>query len=257
MKIKFHKYQATGNDFILIDNRNDTFTRLNKAEIVQLCDRRFGVGADGLILIEESKTVDFVMKYFNADGGIGSFCGNGSRAAVSFAVKLGMLAKKGKFEAYDGTHQTEITNESIKIKMADVQNGSTVLDGTFIDTGSPHYVEVCKNVAQQDVINKGRLLRYHQAFQPNGSNINFVEIIDHDAIHVRTFERGVEDETLSCGTGVTAAALVTAKGNGKHNVQVETPGGHLQVSFERQDGKNDNIWLEGPALMTFAGETTL
>ena len=257
MKIRFQKYQATGNDFIVLDNRTSEYSKLDKTQIVQLCHRKFGIGADGLVLISESESVNFMMTYYNADGGIGSFCGNGSRAAVRFASTLGLISKSGGFEAYDGIHDTEIANDRIKIKMADVQNGSNVLDGTFIDTGSPHYVEICNNLDQFDVVTKGRSVRHNKVFAPYGTNVNFVERLGEDNIHVRTFERGVEDETLSCGTGVTASALVTAQNDGMHTVQVMTPGGNLLVSFERKNGRNQNIWLEGPAQMTFEGEISL
>ena len=257
MTIRFQKYQATGNDFIMLDNRASEYSKLDNAQVAQLCHRKFGIGADGLILISESDSVDFIMTYYNADGGIGSFCGNGSRAAVRFASTLGLITKSGYFEAYDGIHETEIGSEWIKIRMADVQNGRNILDGTFIDTGSPHYVETCNNLDQFDVVVKGRSVRHNKVFEPSGTNVNFVEQLGKESIYVRTFERGVEDETLSCGTGVTASALAMVIGDGTHTVKVITPGGNLRVSFERINDQNQNIWLEGPAQMTFEGEISL
>lgn len=257
MHIEFHKYQSTGNHFILVDNRDPIFPAEDKRLIHKLCNRSFGIGADGLILLENSDVQDFKMVYFNADGRLGSFCGNGSRAIVGFAQSLGLISSKGSFEAYDGIHETIIASDLIQIQMADVQNGRQVLDGTFIDTGSPHYVEIVDGLQNFDVVNKGRALRHNKKFQPNGSNINFIEQIGEDSIMVRTYERGVEDETLSCGTGVTAAAIVAAPTARSKKIQIETLGGNLSVWFESDESGYKNIWLEGPTELVFSGKVTI
>ena len=205
MPISFFKYQSTGNDFVLIDNRETKFPINNTALIHKICDRKFGIGADGLILLETSEIADFTMQYYNADGSLGSFCGNGSRALVSFAQTLGIIEDSASFEAYDGLHEAIILGNLIQVKMADVQNGRQILNGTFIDTGSPHYVEFVDNLDEMDVVKQGRAVRYSAIFEPNGSNINYVEKAGQGNIRVRSYERGVENETLSCGTGVTAS----------------------------------------------------
>jgi diaminopimelate epimerase len=254
MIIKFDKYQATGNDFVMIDNRYGKFPKLDQPLIARLCHRKFGIGADGLILIEDSVQADFSMVYFNADGALGSFCGNGSRAATQFAASLGMVSEKGSLEAFDGIHQAEIGQNVIKMSMSDVQNGSKLLNGTFIDTGSPHYVEFRESLDAVDVYTEGKKLREDEQFAPGGSNINFVELLGADQIKVRTFERGVENETLSCGTGVTAAALTTARLNGDHSVQVTTLGGLLKIEFSKSDEGFHHVFLTGPAENVFSGE---
>ena len=254
MLIRFNKYQATGNDFVILDNQSEHFPKENNKLISRLCDRRFGVGADGLILIEKSSTSEFKMLYFNADGGLGSLCGNGSRAAVHYANSLGLITDSGAFEAYDGPHQATIIGDSIQIKMADVQNGSKVLGGIFIDTGSPHYVEFCANLDSMSINTVGKPLRHNKVFSPEGTNVNFVEVLAPNQIKVRTYERGVENETLSCGTGVTASALLTAKSLGSHLLEITTLGGNLKVEFEKTETGFKNIWLEGPAELVYTGE---
>ena len=257
MTIPFEKYQATGNDFVLIDNRDGSFPKTDQALVARLCHRKFGIGADGLILIEESTLANFTLVYFNADGALGSFCGNGSRAATRFAASLGLIIDEGKLESFDGLHQASIRQNVIKMSMASVQNGSKILNGTFIDTGSPHYVELRNNLDSLNVFTEGKLLREHEQFKPGGANINFVEIEAPEKIAVRTFERGVEDETLSCGTGVTAAALVTAEGSGSHQVEVNTLGGDLEIIFDKTAAGFENVFLIGPAEKVFSGEIQL
>ena len=254
MPITFSKYQSTGNDFILIDNREGKFPVDNKFLIHKICDRKFGVGADGLILLETSETADFTMLYFNADGSLGSFCGNGSRAVVSFAQSLGIIGNSTSFEAYDGLHEAIIVGNLVQIKMADVQNGRQVLNGTFIDTGSPHYIEFVENLDKMDVVQEGRTVRNSATFQPDGSNINYVEKSGQGKIRVRTYERGVENETLSCGTGATAAAIASAIAGLGNNIAISTLGGDLKVWFEQNASGYQNIWLAGPTEMVFSGE---
>ena len=253
MSISFSKYQSTGNDFVLIDNRKVGFQVNNSTLIHKLCDRKFGIGADGLILLENSKIANFTMQYYNANGSLGSFCGNGARAIVSFAQSLGIINNSCSFEAYDGLHEALISEDQIQIKMADVQNGRQLLNGTFIDTGSPHYIEFVENLDNMDVVLEGRDVRNSVVFEPDGSNINYVEKIGSDKIRVRTYERGVEDETLSCGTGVTASAIAAAIAGMDKNISINTLGGDLQVWFEQNDSGYHNIWLKGPTEMVFSG----
>jgi diaminopimelate epimerase len=254
MRINFIKYQSTGNDFVLIDNREGNFPINNSALIHRICDRKFGIGADGLILLETSDIANFTMQYFNADGSLGSFCGNGSRAVVSFAQSLGIIADTTSFEAYDGLHEAIIVDNLIQIKMADVQNGRQLLNGTFIDTGSPHYIEFVENLDEMDVVQEGRAVRYSTIFAPDGSNINYVEKAGNGKIRVRTYERGVENETLSCGTGVTASAIAAASAGLGNNIAISTLGGELKVWLEQNDSGYHNIWLEGPTEKVFSGE---
>jgi len=256
MHLTFHKYQATGNDFIIIDNRKYIFPKQKSTLIAKLCDRKFGIGADGVILIEQAVKANFEMVYYNPDGSQ-SFCGNGSRAAVKFAQSLGMINGSGTFVASDGVHETNLSGELIQIKMADVQNGRKVLNGTFIDTGSPHYIEFVNKVDKLDIVNEGKKLRYAEEFEPNGSNINFVEILEHGKIKVRTYERGVENETLSCGTGVTASALAAVDAGLGDDFKINTRGGELHVWLSATESGYANIWLEGPAKQVFAGEISI
>lgn len=256
MKLSFHKYQSTGNDFVIIDNRDLTFPKTDNSLIQKLCDRKFGIGADGLILLENSLEHTFTMVYYNADGGLGSFCGNGSRAIISFAKSLELFSDQCIFEAFDGIHEAKIKDDLIQVKMADVQNGSTLLNGTFIDTGSPHYVEIVSHLDDMNVKERGSELRHRKEFKPNGSNINFIEKVDDHKIKVRTFERGVEDETLSCGTGVTASAIVASKKGMGQKIQIVTLGGDLLVRLESEGDGYKNIWLEGPSIRVFSGDLT-
>ena len=258
MKINFQKYQGTGNDFIILDNRKKEFNLLSSAHIRQLCDRRFGIGADGLMLLNEKAGQDFDMKYFNADGREGSMCGNGARCLVKFAYHLGIHKNTYRFTAADGLHVAEIdTDGTVSLKMQDVNHISKFHNDHILNTGSPHYVKMVNDVMNLDVFKKGRDIRYSKQFEQEGINVNFVEQLpDDDKILVRTYERGVEDETWSCGTGVTAAALICYHNeNGFNDVEVKTLGGTLTVEFERiDDDKYANIWLCGPAEKVFEGE---
>jgi len=258
VKINFQKYQGTGNDFIILDNRKKEFNLLSSAHIRQLCDRRFGIGADGLMLLNEKAGQDFDMKYFNADGREGSMCGNGARCLVKFAYHLGIHKNTYRFTAADGLHVAEIdTDGTVSLKMQDVNHISKFHNDHILNTGSPHYVKMVNDVMNLDVFKKGRDIRYSKQFEQEGINVNFVEQLpDDDKILVRTYERGVEDETWSCGTGVTAAALICYHNeNGFNDVEVKTLGGTLTVEFERiDDDKYANIWLCGPAEKVFEGE---
>lgn len=250
--VTFFKYQATGNDFILIDDRENVFP--DRLDVIQsLCDRKFGIGSDGLILIRSSQEYDFEMVFYNPDGSQ-SLCGNGSRCAVRFAEKLGLVSGKCTFLAYDGPHEAELlTGQRVRLGMADVQNVMPVDHGMFVDTGSPHLVRYVQDIEDVDVYGRGREIRYSNTYQEKGVNINFVELTD-GGIRVRTYERGVENETLSCGTGVTAAAIASSARGKASPVPVKTRGGNLEVAFEKgDDGVFTGVFLTGPAVEVFSG----
>lgn len=257
MKLNFFKYQGTGNDFILADNRKNEYSSLTQKQIQQLCDRRFGIGADGVMLLNERPGYDFEMKYYNADGKEGSMCGNGGRCMIKFVYHLGIHREMYKFLAVDGMHEAEIDTDGIvSLHMKDVRNIRKFHNDYILDTGSPHYIKLVTHVMDMDVYKKGYEIRHSKEFEDEGINVNFVEQTDEpDKIIVRTFERGVEDETLSCGTGVTAAALVCYHNeNGFNEVEVKTLGGQISVEFDRiDDNRYENIWLCGPAEKVFEG----
>jgi diaminopimelate epimerase len=259
MKLHFFKYQATGNDFILIDNREGSIS-LTIDQIRKLCDRKFGVGADGLMLIEKHPALSFNLVYYNSDGSQ-SLCGNGSRAAVLFASTLGMLQEDASFHAYDGLHDASILPSGIvRLKMNDVQAVQKINNDFFLNTGSPHYIKLVEHVHNYPVVEEGRRIRFSDAYAPqNGTNVNFVELLGLNEIFVRTYERGVENETLSCGTGVTAAALAASLKGYHSPVQVKTLGGDLSVEFiKSQTGSTfTDIYLIGPAKMVFEGDLEL
>lgn len=260
MTISFFKYQGTGNDFIMIDNRSRTL-ELTQEQIRFLCSRPFGIGADGLILLELEPGMDFKMVYFNSDGNPSSMCGNGGRCIVAFAAKLGIVSNKAGFLASDGIHEAQILGDGqISLKMIDVKQVEKGPDFYFLNTGSPHVVKFRNNLSSINVVEEGRSIRNNQRFLAEGTNVNFIEQ-DGDGVFVRTYERGVEDETLSCGTGVTAADLVAALegySSSKNSCEIHTKGGRLKVNFERVLEQNFyNIWLTGPAEFVFKGEIEL
>lgn len=256
MKIEFHKYQGAGNDFVLVDNRDLNFPEHNTQLIKRICDRRFGVGADGLILLQNHAKLDFEMLYFNADGNIGSMCGNGGRCVAAFAQELKLIKTETAFHASDGKHEALLKDKLIMLKMADVIGIEKIGKDFYLNTGSPHYVRFVENLAAYDVVGEGRKIRNSSRFKKLGTNVNYVEPAG-TVLKVRTYERGVEDETLSCGTGVTAVALVAAfRGIKKAAKQfsIATPGGKLKVSFEQQaDTSFKDIWLHGPAEFVYKG----
>ena len=256
MTLHFFKYQGTGNDFILLDNRKSGII-LTTEQIHSLCDRRFGIGADGLMLLHDRPGYDFEMKYYNSDGIEGSMCGNGARCMIKFVYHLGIHRELYKFLAVDGAHEAEIDTDGIvSLKMKDVRTIKKFHGDFIVDTGSPHYIKLVPHVMDIDVFKKGYEIRHSKEFEDEGINVNFVEQTDEvDKILVRTYERGVEDETLSCGTGVTAAALVCYHNeNGFNEVEVKTSGGDLTVEFDRvDDDRFENIWLCGPAERAFEG----
>ena len=260
MKIEFFKYQGTGNDFILLDNRQNIYDAITPNQVKHLCDRHFGIGADGLMLLNNKEGYDFEMIYFNADGNPGSMCGNGGRCIVKFAWMLGIKKKEYHFLASDGGHEAEIDfDKEVRLKMQDVNDVNFTLNNFLLNTGSPHYVKYVKDSAGIDVVTEGRKIRNSKEFAENGVNVNFIETLSDDEIFVRTYERGVENETLSCGTGVTASALIAAHNEkGFNRVEVKTTGGSLCVEFEKiSETEFRNIWLCGPAELVFSGEIDL
>ena len=254
--LEFFKYQGTGNDFVMIDNRDLQFPK-EKEVIEKLCDRRFGIGGDGLILLENDPTEDFKMVYYNSDGNESTMCGNGGRCIVAFAHFLDVFEDKTTFEAIDGKHEAEINNGIIKLKMIDVQSINNIDADFELNTGSPHYVKFVEMLKDYKVFENGNKIRNSASYCKEGINVNFVEELAENEIFVRTYERGVEDETFSCGTGVTAAALVYLKNKNQGSVNVQVLGGNLKV-YAEQDGEIfKNIWLEGPAKHVFKGKINL
>lgn len=255
MGTTFYKYQGTGNDFVMIDNRLLQFDKTDAQHIAFLCDRRFGIGADGLILLENHTEYDFKMVYYNADGHESSMCGNGGRCIVAFAKQLEIISNKATFEAIDGLHHAIIENDTVKLQMQNVSTIENHKSHLFLDTGSPHHVTLVEDLKSLDVKTEGSKIRYSNLYGKAGSNINFVKKISPDTFAVRTYERGVEDETLSCGTGVTAVALAMhyIGETEKNLINLEVEGGKLQVGFDITDSNYENIWLIGPANMVFKG----
>jgi len=256
MEAKFYKYQGTGNDFVIFDNRKQEYDHLTTEQIKRLCDRRFGIGADGLMLLNNHPQHDFEMKYYNADGNESTLCGNGGRCLVKFAYDMGIVKTTYTFLAIDGVHEAEVDLDgTVSLKMNDVEKVQSKNGNFILNTGSPHYIQFADDVMTLDVFNKGRAIRYNNEFKEAGINVNFVEQTNEaDEIIVRTYERGVEDETYSCGTGVTAAALVCHHNdNGFNRVAVKTKGGDLSVEYDRIGDSYRNIWLCGPAEKVFEG----
>lgn len=254
--MEFYKYQGTGNDFVMIDNRNLQFPK-EKNIIEKLCDRRFGIGGDGLILLENDDTTDFKMVYYNSDGNESTMCGNGGRCIVAFAYFLDIFEDKTTFEAIDGTHEAEIKNGIVKLKMIDVNYITKDNVNSVLNTGSPHFVQFVNNIKNFNVYENGNKIRNSTTYRQEGINVNFVEEISENEIFVRTYERGVEDETLSCGTGVTAGALVFLKDKNQNSVTVKTLGGTLKVYAEQNGDFFKNIWLEGAAKQVFKGKINI
>ncbi|HEY1115592.1 MAG TPA: diaminopimelate epimerase [Chitinophagaceae bacterium] len=260
MQVHFYKYQGTGNDFVIMDNRTGGLDGLTEAQVKLLCDRRFGIGGDGLMLLNSHPQYDFEMKYYNSDGRESSMCGNGGRCLVKFAYDIGLVKDAYRFIAVDGEHEAAVNNDgTVSLKMNDVERINA--DGTdfVLNTGSPHFVQLTEGVMDKDVFKEGRAIRYNDTYKEKGINVNFVEKAkEGKGIIVRTYERGVEDETFSCGTGVTAAALVCYHNQeGFNQVPVQTLGGQLRVQYEKQGDSFKDIWLIGPAQKVFEGTVEL
>jgi diaminopimelate epimerase len=259
--LKFSKYQGAGNDFVIIDNRNQVFPLVNREEIIEkLCDRRFGIGADGLILLELEEGVDFRMVYHNADGQESSMCGNGGRCIVSFASELGIIESKTVFTAIDGLHEAlYFSQQQVELKMKDVDVIQVFDDHAILDTGSPHFVKFVDDVSTISIADEGRAIRKQAQFGEKGINVNFIQQTAQNLI-VYTYERGVEDETLACGTGVTAAVLAMNEfRNNKDTdeVNVKVRGGVLKVKFRKENDVYKHIWLIGPGKKVFEGSIEL
>ncbi len=254
MQITFYKYQGTGNDFVIIDNREQVFPKNDSVLINKMCDRKFGVGADGFILLEKDETLDFKMCYYNADGNESTMCGNGGRCIVAFANFLGIIANETRFMAIDGYHSATINDGIVSLQMMDVAKISSFDSYSFLDTGSPHHVQLVTDLQKMNIKKEGAKLRYGK-YGEVGSNINFVHQINETLFDVRTYERGVEDETLSCGTGVTAVALAMHNTDvvKEKEIELKTLGGALKVSFEKAEVGYENIFLTGPATQVFKG----
>lgn len=254
MFLEFYKYQGTGNDFIIIDDRKNIFDINDENLISALCERKMGIGADGLILLRDHKEFDFEMIYFNSDGMQSSMCGNGGRCIVDFARLLEIITNETTFLAIDGIHKARIDNEEIFLQMRDVNSIKEIYDGLFLDTGSPHFVKMVDNLDSIDVNNEGKIIRNSPNFEKTGVNVNFV--LDSNNISLRTYERGVEAETLSCGTGVVATALALYHSNciDENIVHINTKGGELSVSFEVFNETYRNIWLSGAVSLVYIGD---
>ncbi|NOQ75876.1 MAG: diaminopimelate epimerase [Crocinitomix sp.] len=255
--INFYKYQGAGNDFILIDNRMAAFVGDKVAFVRQWCDRRFGIGSDGLIFIENCESAQFEMDFYNPDGSQ-SFCGNGSRCAVAFAKFLGIVENDIVFKAIDGLHHAALVGDQVKIYMNQVGGIEKIGEDDFIDTGSPHYISYCGADDNREIVAYGKSIRYSERFKEEGTNVNLIrEIADHH-IAIQTYERGVENETLACGTGATACGLSYAalqKNNNSGIVKVDVKGGKLKIHYNKTNQADvfTNIWLEGPAEFVFKG----
>jgi diaminopimelate epimerase len=255
MKIHFSKYQGTGNDFVMLDNLSGNYNDLTIGQIQTICNRRFGIGADGLIKINKSSSSDFEMDYYNADGSK-SFCGNGARCAVEFATTLGINTENVNFEAIDGEHFATRSNQEIRVKMKDVSRIESDGEAFVVQTGSPHFVQFQSSQAITNIVEFGKKIRYSEKYKLEGINVNLVQVLADDSITIETYERGVEDETLSCGTGATACALVQDFLVNKElsRIDVNVKGGNLAVEFKRiGSGRYEEIFLIGPAKFVFLG----
>lgn len=257
MLIRFDKYHGAGNDFIMIDQRKKDISQFSEKIVSQLCHRQFGIGADGLILLTDSNNADFRMIYFNSDGREGTMCGNGGRCITAFARNLGIIQKDTVFEGIDGLHNAEVLdNENYKLKMIDVPEVYTMKDGHYLNTGSDHFVTQKTDIQNIDINKLGRELRYEDRFGETGTNVNFIEIVSNNELNIRTYERGVENETLACGTGSVAAAISAflSQKTDKTSYHIHAPGGNLVVDFEYNVNEGfKNIWLSGPAKNVFSG----
>jgi|TARA_B110000240_G_C13386771_1_gene405017 diaminopimelate epimerase len=255
----FWKYQGAGNDFVMVDDRQNEFNKNEEELINNLCDRRFGIGADGLILLRISNDL-LEMIYFNSDGRPSSMCGNGGRCFASFANFLGLVKNNSLFfMAFDGLHEAKLEGELVNLKMMDVNAIESIGNDHYLDTGSPHYIKETKNLKDLVLVAEAHKVRYNSRFEKEGTNVNFVKY-KPDFIHVRTYERGVENETLACGTGVTAVALVAellGKNTDFNRSKIKVKGGDLEVSYAKQKNGFSNIWLKGPAKQIFKGSIDL
>ena len=260
MQLEFYKYQGTGNDFVMIDNRSNFFPKENTQLVAHICDRRFGIGADGLILLDNDTDTDFRMVYYNSDGNLSSMCGNGGRCLVAFAKKLNVIQNETTFIATDGLHYATVADDGVvSLQMIDVEEIKNTSEYSFLNTGSPHHVQLVADLEHYNVKENGAAIRYGALYGKPGSNVNFVKKIDATTFALRTYERGVEDETLACGTGATAVAIaMNAIGQTDLNtININVEGGKLAVSFDKNNGKYSNVFLKGPAEFVFKGTIEL
>jgi diaminopimelate epimerase len=260
MQLEFYKYQGAGNDFVMIDNRSGFFPKENIQLIAHLCDRRFGIGGDGLILLENDSDTDFKMVYYNSDGNQSSMCGNGGRCLVAFAKDLEVIQNKTTFIATDGLHHASFENNGlVSLQMIDVPAIDIKKDYSFLNTGSPHHVQMVEDLEHYNVKENGAAIRYGELYGAAGSNINFVKKIDDTTFALRTYERGVEDETLACGTGATAVAIAmnATEQTNATSINVNVEGGKLVVSFDKTPNGFTNVFLKGPAEFVFKGTITI
>ena len=256
MQLEFYKYQGAGNDFVMIDNRSGFFPKENTQLVAHLCDRRFGIGGDGLILLENDSDTDFKMVYYNSDGNQSSMCGNGGRCLVAFAKDLEVIEDKTTFIATDGLHHASFEdNGLVSLQMIDVPTIAIKNDHSFLNTGSPHHVQMVEDLEHYNIKEEGAAIRYGELYGAAGSNINFVKKIDDTTFRLRTYERGVEDETLACGTGATAVAIaMNATGQTDATaINIDVEGGKLVVSFDKGQKGFTNVFLKGPAEFVFKG----
>ena len=254
-KVRFSKYQGAGNDFILVDNRDNSFNRADETLVEKLCDRRFGIGADGLMLLQNKENYDFEMIYYNADGKEGSMCGNGGRCIVAFAHDLGLITDKTVFLAVDGEHHASLSDDLVNLQMIDVNAFSRDGEAYILQTGSPHYVTFVTGLKEKNVFQDGYAIRNNDTYRQEGINVNFIEA-EGNGYFLRTFERGVEDETYACGTGATAAAMTIALEQnleGDINIPIRVLGGQLYISFHKNGHHFSNVFLKGPAKFVFEG----
>jgi diaminopimelate epimerase len=258
MRIQFYKYEGTGNDFIMIDNRNLEFPKKDIKLVKKLCDRRFGIGADGLILLENDSETDFRMVYYNSDGNQSSMCGNGGRCIVAFAKQLNIIQDAvATFIAIDGLHQAIIQSDSkVSLQMKNVPEVVINENYVFLNTGSPHHIQFVEDLKNYDVKKMGASIRYGDLYGKEGSNVNFVSQVSESEYDIRTYERGVEDETLSCGTGATAVAIAmnALSKTDKNKITINVLGGKLEVIFEKRNDRYSHIYLNGPATFVFSGQ---
>ncbi|MGB7528624.1 diaminopimelate epimerase [Sphingobacterium cellulitidis] len=255
-EIQFYKYQGAGNDFILIDNRNGSFDAGNQQLIQKLCDRRFGIGGDGLMLLQDTNNYDFQMLYFNSDGKEGTMCGNGGRCLVAFARDLGIIQNDTVFLAVDGKHDAQIEQNTVNLGMIDVDEFHKDGEAFVLNTGSPHYVQFVEDLSEKDVFQAGYAIRNNSTYGEKGINVNFIQE-EGNGYFVRTFERGVEDETYACGTGAVASAMSVAikSGNdGYFEIPIRVLGGQLLISFHKKGHQFKNVYLSGPANLVFEGK---
>ena len=261
MEIQFDKYQGAGNDFIIMDNRSGKYSSITASQFEKLCNRFKGIGADGVILIESHDSLDFEMRYFNSDGNLSSMCGNGGRCAVAFAFRHNIINAETTFMAVDGVHEANLISENeVRLKMQDVEGLTKIGNAVVVDTGSPHFVLLLDDIQSIDVKKEGAAIRYSEAFKEKGINVNFIEMQSAKTFAIRTYERGVENETLACGTGAVAAALTMHYlGNSKKDTQLvmKARGGDLIIDFELSMQGYKNIYLQGPSTFVFSGTISI